>query len=406
MDLIQAHTAAAAARADLHAPLFSSFFSAGFECSTQRLQTGRRLDLVSSTAHDRLCLQDYRRAMAHGMRCCREGLRWHLIEKRPYEYDFRSVQPMLRAARETGMQVIWDIFHFGWPDDLDIFQPAFVHRLRGLSEAFARLLRSEGIEAPYIIPVNEPSFVSWGGGDVACLNPFQRDRGKELKAQLTPASLASMDAVRKVLPRARFILVDPLIHIAAHEDHPEHADECRAYTNSQYQAWDMIEGREWPFLGGSPSAMDIVGVNIYPRNQWTHEPYRVLMPGDPLHKPARQMLQDVWERYRRPIYLSETGTEDEERGPWLRYICAEVGAALRAGVPIHGICLYPILNHPGWNDDRHCRNGLWDYADAQGNRALEDDLAPALADAIPQMEAAHAEAVQTHASAGANGKSH
>jgi hypothetical protein len=39
-------------------------------------------------------------------------------------------------------------------------------------------------------------------------------------------------------------------------------------------------------------------------------------------------------------------------------------------VPVEGICLYPILNHPGWEDDRHCHNGLWDYADEAGEREI------------------------------------
>jgi hypothetical protein len=36
--------------------------------------------------------------------------------------------PMLHAARQTGMQVNWDLLHWGWPDDLDIWSPAFVTR--------------------------------------------------------------------------------------------------------------------------------------------------------------------------------------------------------------------------------------------------------------------------------------
>ena len=26
------------------------------------------------------------------------------------------------------------------------------------------------------------------------------------------------------------------------------------------------------------------------------------------------------------------------------------------------------MNHPGWDDDRHCHNGLWDYPDEHGER--------------------------------------
>ena len=78
------------------------------------------------------------------------------------------------------------------------------------------------------------------------------------------------------------------------------------------------------------------------------------------------MLQEVYDRYRRPLFVAETGIEDETRPAWLRYICKEVFTALEAGVPVEGICLYPIVNHPGWDDDRHCYNGMFDYADADG----------------------------------------
>jgi hypothetical protein len=45
------------------------------------------------------------------------------------------------------------------------------------------------------------------------------------------------------------------------------------------------------------------------------------------------------------------------------------------GTPFNGICLYPIVNHPGWADDRHCHNGLWDYADVNGDRQIYQPLA-------------------------------
>jgi hypothetical protein len=47
---------------------------------------------------------------------------------------------------------------------------------------------------------------------------------------------------------------------------------------------------------------------------------------------------------------------------------------MERGIPIEGICLYPIVNHPGWDDDRHCHNGLWDYADAHGQREIYEPL--------------------------------
>jgi hypothetical protein len=45
------------------------------------------------------------------------------------------------------------------------------------------------------------------------------------------------------------------------------------------------------------------------------------------------------------------------------------------GIPMQGICWYPILNHPGWLDDRHCHNGLLDYCDEDGTREIYGPLA-------------------------------
>jgi hypothetical protein len=51
---------------------------------------------------------------------------------------------------------------------------------------------------------------------------------------------------------------------------------------------------------------------------------------------------------------------------------------MRDGVQVEGICLYPVVNHPGWDNDRHCYNGLWDYADEFGNREIYRPLAEEL----------------------------
>ena len=124
----------------MHTGLFNSFFVGGFECSTHRLRSGKRLDVVHSTRHDELASSDYRLLQQHGIRTARDGLRWHLIEQSPGTYDFSSATGMLRAGRDTGMQIIWDLWHYGWPDDIDIFSAAFVDRFTSFArEAAARI---------------------------------------------------------------------------------------------------------------------------------------------------------------------------------------------------------------------------------------------------------------------------
>src|SRR5262249_27862271 len=126
---------------------------------------------------------------------------------------------------------------------------------------------------------------------------------------------------------------------------------------------------------------------FYPHNQWFYNlkgfrrirKFKPLSRKHPLYRPFREMLGEVFERYHRPTFIAETGAENRNRQSWLRYVCGEVRAAIAGGIPVHGICLYPILNHPGWLDGRHCHNALWDYADERGHREIYAPLASEIA---------------------------
>lgn len=350
--------------------------------------------MVDATAHDKFAVRDYERIKGQGMRAAREGVRWHLVEERPGRYDFSSVRPILRAAEATDTQVIWDLCHFGWPNHINILKPEFVTRLAEFATAFARWLGEETRLAPFFVPVNEISFFSWAGGEEGALNPHVTGRGFELKCQLVRASIAAMEAIWSVNPLTRFVHVDPIIHVVAHPDRPEDQPLAEAYRLSQFQAWDMLGGRLWPELGGQEKYLDIIGVNFYIHNQWiydikgfrrSHE-FKPLTRAHPSYRPLRDILLEVYERYRRPLFIAETGAEDKARGPWLRYVTEETEAAILGGTPVEGICLYPILNHPGWNDSRHCHNGLWDYPDKNGGRKIYAPLAAQLRRSRELME--------------------
>ena len=370
-------------------PFFQSFFLGGFECSTHRLANGHRLDMLAATQHDRFAAQDYRTLKEYGIATVRDGVRWHLIERQPGVYNWASFLPMLRAARETGTQVLWDLFHYGWPEGLDLFAPEFVERFAAFAHAFALLLDEEGIAVPWVVPINEISFFSWAAGESGILNPFARGRGGELKRQLVRASIAAAAQLRKVNPATRLVQVDPVINVLAQRDRPQDALPAEAFRQSQFEAWDMIGGHLAPELGGRPEFLDVIGANYYIHNQWCYPGGHgsMIPPSDPRYRHVRWMLAELYERYRRPLFIAETGIEDETRPAWLRYITNEAAAALALGVPLEGVCLYPILNHPGWEDARHCYNGLFDYANETGHREVYLPLATELAYQEHRMEA-------------------
>lgn len=343
---------------------------AGFECSSHRRADGRRLDLIQSTRHDQWAYADYRALKVHGLPSVRDGLRWHLIEASSGCYDWTSFLPMVQAAHRAQVQVIWDLCHYGIPDGLNIWQPEFVQRFAKFAAEVARIVMRETDQFPIYCPINEISFWSWAGGEVAFFNPLARGRGLELKHQLVRATIAAIEAIREVDPRARFITAEPLIHVLPRVDCPGEKAQAEAYRLSQFEALDMLIGESWPGLGGDPKYLDMVGLNYYSTNQWFLGGGKI-SPNASAYRSVFDMLAEVYLRYGRTLLIAETGAEGQDRSGWIDYICREVCSAQKVGIPVDGLCLYPIVDYPGWDDDRHCPTGLFGYADAHGARPVD-----------------------------------
>lgn len=358
--------------------LFESFFMGGFECSTHRLKSGRRLDEIDATRHDQFAAEDYLRLRSQGLRTARDGLRWHLIEKSPGQYDFSSLLPLISASQNTRTQIIWDLCHYGWPDFVDIFKPQFIESFREFVRAFGQLWFNETDDVLFVTPINEISFFSWASGEVGIINPFKRRRGTELKQQLVRATIVAIEELWAIDRRTRITLIDPMINVVPADPNSKKDQKgSEGYRQAQFEAWDMISGRRNPELGGNEKYLDIIGGNYYVHNQWVFKG-SFITQDDPRYRHYREMLAELYRRYQRPLFVAETGIEDDLRPSWFRYVCDEVFAAIENGVPVEGICLYPIMNHPGWDDDRHCHNGLWDYPNDKGEREICQPLADEL----------------------------
>jgi hypothetical protein len=63
------------------------------------------------------------------------------------------------------------------------------------------------------------------------------------------------------------------------------------------------------------------------------------------------------------VLITETTHVSDYRSSWVRYVAEEAEALLKDGIPLRGICLYPILGMPEWHErDQWVTMGLWDIA--------------------------------------------
>jgi hypothetical protein len=378
----------ASERASKIAPpsLFRSFWIAGYESATHINPKGERLDMIAGVEHDLKAREDYAALGDVGIRTARDGLRWHLID-RGGAYDFSSFEPMLRAALDEGVQVIWDLCHYGYPDGLDLLKPEFVDRFARFCGAAARFIRERSDEIPFYSPVNEINFFAWAASR-DLMYPHATGRDDEIKQQLVRAGIAGVEAVWDVDPRARISWPEPTVHVLPPRGHPDLAAAARAYREAQFDAWDMIAGRTHPELGGNPRYLDIPGSNFYHSNEWEIEGNGRLRwedePRDSRWLPYHKLLEEIWLRYKRPLYVGETSHFGVGRARWIREIAREVMIARENGVPVEGVCLYPILDRYDWDDSSHWHNsGLWDFRES--GHGYERVLNPEYSQALGEM---------------------
>jgi len=345
--------------------IFKSFFMGGYECADHINRSGDRINLLRETQHDVRVRDDYNDLLTLGIEVVREGICWSAVEVSPKQFDFSEVKNRIVVAEELGIQIIWDLCHFGYPDGIYPTHPHFCDRFVAMCEAFAIFYKGVTNQQLFVVPINEISFLSWHSGDVRGTVPFAVNSGWDIKYHLCKAAIKGIEVLKRIIPDCRIILVEPLIKIhPGYEIDSEHIDNLNVH---QFQAMDIVSGRMCPELGGSEENLDILGFNYYWNSQWDHGIGPLLWPEVEVKRTGiADLLEMAYLRYNRPLFLSETGHFGEGRALWMEEVTAECKKTLEKGIPLLGACIYPVIDRPDWDDmERYHDCGIWDLNDTK-----------------------------------------
>jgi len=364
--------------------IFPTFFLSGFECSSFNWKDVGRRDMNRELGHYAHADEDYAMLKPLGIATVREGIPWPLVDRGNGEFDFSCIDPFLAAQRRHGILPIWDLCHYGYPDDLDPYAEAFVARFRDYARAAARYVAERAHHEPLCFtPVNEPTYWGYMGGEWGWCAPFGKtaDERRRFTTMLARADIAACKAIREDFPRARFVHIDPLIWVVPPRDRPDLAEEAhRESYDDAYIAWDIISGLKHPEYGGSLELIDILGFNNYSFGQMEYggggKPNQPLKPGDPRIRPVADLLEEAWAKYRRPCIVAETSGLHGGRPEWLNDMVCECLAAINRGVELHGICLFPAVDMTDWHKGEWLHMGIADVEPLPNGALLRKPFAP------------------------------
>jgi beta-glucosidase/6-phospho-beta-glucosidase/beta-galactosidase len=366
--------------------IFPTFFLSGFECSTFWWKEVGRRDLCDETRHREHADEDYRMLRELGIAVARGGIAWPLVDKGGGAFDFAPIEQFLQAQRRYQILPIWDLCHYGYPDDADPFDPWFADRFAAYARAAAKHVASRQPHGPFFFtPMNEITFFGYMAEEWAWAAPFgaDRDTRRRLTLAMCRASIAGAKAIREVIPDARMIHIDPLINVVAPRDRPDLEEAAWRETHDDANlAFDTIGGLRNAGLGGSPEILDIVGFNNYSFGQMEYReqgPHAALAPGDPRIRPLCDLIEEGAKRFGRPVIVAETSGLEGGRGDWLNDVICECLAAVNRGVDLHGICLFPAVDMPDWHTGKWVHNGIADVERLESGAMLRVPFPPYVA---------------------------
>ncbi len=369
----------------------------GLECTVARVGDDYRDQSLETGYGDRI--EDLDRIAELGIRTLRHPVLWETISPdSPDRTDFSWHDIRLKRLQELGIRAIAGLCHHG-------SGPRYTHMLDPVwPELLARHAANVAERYPHLdlyTPVNEPLTTARFSGLYGHWYPHGTSYESFLRILVNEckATVLSMRGIRKVRPDAQLVQTDdmgktfstPLLaYQAEHENQRRFLsfDLLCGMVDRDHPWWSIflengVAQADLELFLEADAAPDIIGINHYltserylderlsryPEHHWggngrhryaDAEAVRMPLPSSDLGPAAR--LREVWERYGRPIAVTEAhhGCTRDDQLRWLMQVWRDVETLRQEGADIRAVTVWSLFGAVDWNSLLTRRNGFYE----------------------------------------------
>jgi hypothetical protein len=292
-----------------------------------------RQDEVNLIQHEKFLAADYQLMVDIGCAGIRDAARWYVSHPAPRTFNWNWLNRVVAAAEKKQLKLYLDLWHYGYPDWLDILSAdAPAHFAE-----FARQIAQRYPSLEYYCVCNEPSLLVELAGRQGEWSPFLKDDDPSaFRRQISRMIIEASKAILEVKPDAVLIIPEPW-----------HATD-RLPEEEQAAVLDTILGLRDPELGGCDDLVTIIGINHY--RDSTLPPFHRLLIN----------AQKRWQNKR--LWVTETSGPPTgwQQTEWFWWMLAETRLAMIAGAEIDVFTWAPAISMYDWIDETlQLHNGIW-----------------------------------------------
>ncbi len=343
-------------------------FCTGIECSYPTIEKGRwRMDELDLTRHYKFWQKDLDLIAELGIPYLRYGPPIHWIFRSPGNYDWSFLDAVMQRMKKLGIAPIMDLCHFGLPAWLGNFQNSEFPKYL---EEYAMAMAKRYPWVRFWNPVNE-IYVT------ARESTLQGNWNEALKSEkafvratcnMVQASHLVMRSILDFRPDALFFTSessefyqaccpDPKIQqIADFENQRRFISSDLLYSHPvrddirKYLYENSLQEEQYnSYMQAGLSSRMIMGLDYY---EWNEKLVNIKGEIDRLGELFGWYVitKQYYDRYRRPLFHSETNSQDALKGPgWLWRQWHNINLLLHDGIPVVGFTWYSLQDQVDWN---------------------------------------------------------